>query len=217
MHKGIYFFVGVLGVGLIIGLSVLVSNSSTFTIANFEEQDLFRSSNFWQSGKVKLEIIDRPETRQINVGKYCLNLSGQATNWYVGGFGFKVLKPAEAYSSIQMDIFGTGPSAGVLRIELIDDDNNNLEAEQDLNNNYALLNDDKFVYEEKVDWSGWKTIKIPLSAFKDDNPGVGNDKWDPNNLAGSGGLINVNFIVLASDGSDVVKLNLDNVVLRKQD
>jgi hypothetical protein len=180
-------------------------------IENFEDGNYNNQPNWWNFDAIQLGIVPNTKDGPISLGQYWLNLGGSATNWYVGGLGTEVKVDATKYDGLQLDVYGTGARSGRLKIELYDDDNNNGEIEQDETKNYAPIYDDRFIYEKRVDWSGWKTLTIPFSEFKDDNPGVGDDQWNPDQKNGSGGLINLQFILIATSKNGRIDLGLDNI------
>jgi hypothetical protein len=56
-------------------------------------------------------------------------------------------------------------------------------------------------------------VAIPLADFTDDNPMVGDDIWNPGQINGSGGLLQMQIICLASSDKGRVDFNLDNIQL----
>jgi len=193
-----------------------------FLIDDFESGSLKSPREWWTFELEKAETASNRELKDgdegvaSEVGNYSLHLSGPAKNWYAGGCGTYLAKENQdlsKYTNFQMDVYGSGPGSGTVKIELADDDNNNWQVEQDAARNFALTQDDKFVYEVRVDWNGWKRVSIPLADFVDDNPGVGDDVWNPQQTNGSGGLLQVQFICIASTDKGRVNYNLDNVSL----
>lgn len=193
-----------------------------FLIDDFESNSLKSPREWWTFDLQKAQTFsnaglkDGEEQVAAAVGNYSLQLAGPAKSWYAGGCGTYLAKPGldlGQYTNFQLDVYGNGPGSGTVKIELVDDDNNNWQAEQDPAKNYAMINDDKYVSEVRVDWYGWKRVPIPLADFVDDNPGVGDDVWNPQQTNGSGGLLQVQFICLATTSSGTVNLNLDNVSL----
>lgn len=142
-----------------------------------------------------------------NLGIYSLNLSGSASNWYVGGMGLMLGIDASNYTSFELDVYGNGENSGKLKIELYDDDNGNSEVEVD--KNWKPLYDDRFAAELEVNWKGWKHVSVPFSKFKND--GRGNYKFDPNLANGSGGLIKLQLICVANSETGLVNYNIDNL------
>ncbi|MDD5593249.1 MAG: hypothetical protein PHG97_00730 [Candidatus Margulisbacteria bacterium] len=191
-------------------------------IDDFESGSIKSPREWWTFDLQKAEPVSNKELKSGDekvasaVGNYSLLLTGMAKNWYSGGVGTYLAKENQdlsKYTNFQMDVFGNGPGSGTAKIELVDDDNSNWTVEQDPAKNYALTKDDKFVYEVKVDWDGWKRVSIPLADFVDDNPGVGDDVWNPQQTNGSGGLLQVQFICIAATDKGKVNFNLDNVSL----
>lgn len=193
-----------------------------FLIDDFESGNIKSPREWWTFDIEKAQAASNKdftggeEKAATAVGHYSLLLNGPAKNWYVGGLGTYLAKEGQdlsKYVSFQMDVYGNGPGSGTIKIELADDDNNNWQVEQDPAKNYALINDDKFIYEVKVDWTGWKRVSIPFSDFIDDNPGVGDDTWNPQQTNGSGGLLQVQFVCLTTTDRGKVNVNLDNIAL----
>jgi hypothetical protein len=150
------------------------------------------------------------------VGSYSLLLKGPATNWYAGGCGSYIAKENQdlsKYNSFVIDIYGNGEGSGTVKIELFDDDNSNWQVEQDPAKSYAPIYDDKLVYSVSVDWSGWERVSIPLDDFVDDNPGVGDDIWNPAQSDDSGGFLQIQFVCIASTDTGMINLNADNISL----
>lgn len=190
-----------------------------YLIDDFEDGNYSKVPSWWKFDNLTLmceenEGLTRGEPEiMATVGDYSLNLMGQATNWYVGGCGTYLAEDAARYSFIQIDVYGTGRASGKLKVELFDDDNGNKQAEADPMQGFALLYDDKFTYELVVNWKGWERISIPLMDFVDDNAGIGDDIWNPDQRNGSGGLIQINLITIAGDERGKINFNLDNIKL----
>jgi hypothetical protein len=117
------------------------------------------------------------------------------------------------YTFLQLDVYGQGEGSGTIKVELLDDDNNNWQVEQDAANGYAPTKDDKFVSNIMVDWTGWKRVSIPLSDFVDDNPGTGDNIWNPTQQNGSGGLVQMQLICVTPKEKAKIDLYLDNISL----
>jgi hypothetical protein len=149
------------------------------------------------------------QASSTNVGEYSLKLSGSATNWYVGGMGTLPMIDASGYDALELDVYGTGPDSGKLKIEFYDDDHNSKEIEVD--KNWKPLYDDLFTAEIAVDWTGWKHVAIPLNTFKVE--GNGNKAWDPTTKNGSSGLKKIQLIALATSQTGSVDFNVDDLEL----
>lgn len=187
------------------------------TIDDFEDGSFRANPPWWTFDRIVVKIVKPADTDGSGLGKYIMTISGKAQNWYVGGMGVSLGGvDATKYDAIQVDIKGSGLKSGKLKFELYEDDNNNGVIEQDPANNYAPTSDDKWVYEQTIDWEGWKTVAIPLTEFYDDNPGVGNDTWDPDQKGDSGGLINFQLIVIGASKDGEVNLAIDNIKLIKR-
>jgi hypothetical protein len=168
--------------------------------------------NWWIFGALKPDFV-KPEDEKI--GTYAMKLMGRAEDWYVGGGGFYVAKDAGGFDAIEFWLEGNGPKSGKMKIELFDDDNGNREIEQD--DQFNPINDDRFEYQIKVTWLGWKKVVIPFGSFSDANPGIGNDVLDPDSKDGSGGLIQMQYIFNASSQTGEVRTGLGTIKLVKLD
>lgn len=189
-------------------------------VDDFESGSLRAPREWWTFDIQKAEIENNKTLREGEekvlgeAGNYSLGLEGTASNWYAGGCGTYLAKENQdlsKYNFLRLDIYGNGPGSGTLKSELYDDDNNNWQPEQDPSNNYVPVYDDKLVYDLSIDWEGWKRVYIPIADFADDNSGVGDDIWNPQQSGGSGGLLQLQFICIG--GSDVgsINYNVDNI------
>jgi hypothetical protein len=204
------------------GAAPVALAEKVFLIDDFESGNIKGPREWWTFELAKVEAVANKELTAGDskiaglVGNYSLLLSGTAKNWYGGGCGTYIAKEGvdlSKYAYFQADIYGNGAGSGSLKVELVDDDNNNWQAEQDPAKNYALTKDDKYTYEIKVDWTGWKRVNIPLADFTDENPMVGDDIWNPQQRSGSGGLLQLQFICLGASDKGKINFNVDNVAL----
>lgn len=191
--------------------------TASFVVDDFESGNLKTPREWWvfdlEVGKV---VSNSSSPGSKTVGNNSLLLLGSANNWYVGGVGTYLAKENQdlsKYDTLELEIYGNGPGSGTLKIELLDDDNDNWKVEQDEKNNYLPMYDDKFVADIMVDWKGWKKVSILLDDFVDANEGVGNGKWDVSQKGKSGGLLQVQLICLASKATGKINFNVDNIKL----
>ncbi|MBI5700223.1 hypothetical protein HZC34_00025 [Candidatus Saganbacteria bacterium] len=186
-----------------------------YTADNFEDGNFNKDPEWFTFDNIIPTVVrndnfkDGDAVVAANAGAYSLNLKGTAKDWYVGGLGVMLNIDASGYDSFDLDVYGNGENSGTLKIELYDDDNGNSDVEVD--KNYTPLYDDLYSSELKVDWKGWKHVSIPLSQFK--ILGGGNKTWDPNLKNGSGGLVKVQLITLATTQTGVIDYNVDNIQL----
>lgn len=197
-------------------------DSSVYMIDDFEDGDYTSNPEWWKFDNVTLKVVDNADyqngdqTSLNAIKKYSLNVNGTCTNWYCGGMGtYTARKGVDwgKYNYFNMDVYGNGAGSGTIKIELNDDDNGNWQIEQDPKKNFANIYDDKFVYNIVVDWRGWKRVSIPIADFVDENPGVGDDIWNPDQTGGSGGLIQMQLIFIGPKMSGNINFNIDNVSL----
>ena len=196
------------------------NQSNLNMIDDFEDGDYLNNPVWWTFDNVSAKIVDNSKYQNgdsvslAEIKKYSLNISGSCTDWYCGGVGSYIAKKnvdMSRYNTFQMDVYGNGPGSGTIKIELYDDDNSNWQIEQDPKKSYAPLYDDQWVYNLVVDWRGWKRVSIPIADFTDQNPGVGDDIWNPDQNGGSGGLVQMQMVFIGPKRSGSVRMNIDNV------
>ncbi len=178
------------------------------SIENFEDANYTKNPEWWVFGNASLSITGNPAK-----DRFALSIKGSARDWYVGGIGTYLgglKKDFSAYSSLEMDIYGHGPKSGTLKMELYQDANGNWQIEKDPKT-FEPLFDDKFVYEQKITWDGWKHVSIPFLEFKRANPGVGSGIWNPGPHGSSGGLLEMQFIAVAASKTGTVDFVIDNI------
>jgi len=191
-----------------------------FLIDDFEDGDYTTQPAWWRFDGIELEIhkYGSEGKKDDGTNRYFLSITGKAKNWYVGGLGTYLARPKQdlsVYTFLGFDVYGYGPESGQIKIELIDDDNGNWKVEYD--EEWVPLYDDRFIHELQVDWEGWKHVEIPISAFQLDNSGKGNGIWNPLQKNGSGGLLQIQLIAIASSKIADVKFSLDNLFLGVDD
>ena len=188
-----------------------------YTIDDFERGNITEAPAWWTFGDINAVPVStqmyKGDPLMNYLGKYALSIKGSTKNWYVGGLGKYLGIDASRYTHLKIMIYGNGPKSGKLLIQVYDDDNKNYVLEQDVENNYEPLFDDKFEYSQSVSWKGWKALLIPLKNFKDVNPTVGDNKMNMDQKDGSGGLLHFQIVVLAEEKEGNVDLAIDEIKL----
>lgn len=191
--------------------------SPTLIIDDFEDGEIKQKPQWWSFGNLEVGAFQNDLNELKGLESYSLRIQGTPNKkWYLGGLGTYLGLDCTPYNAIKLVIYGQGPSSGTLIIELFDDDNRNWIIEKHPEYESQTKFDDVFRYTLKVNWIGWRVVMIPLSHFRDSNPGIGDDSWNPNLENGSGGLIQMQLIVLT--GSKQVKpdLRIDTIKLFKE-
>jgi hypothetical protein len=204
---------------LVFGCLVFAEEAKVFNgeLDNFEDGNISEAPAWWTFGDSEQNVVESslwakdPLIKYL--GKYALQIKGTAQAWYVGGIGRYLAVDATLFTHVKAYVYGEGPDSGKLTFQLYDDDNGNFTLEQDVNNNYEPIFDDKFEYTVNVKWKGWKVLLIPFTAFKDTNPKVGDNVWNPDHLKGSGGLLHFQFIFVSNTKTGTVDMAIDNVRL----
>jgi len=175
-------------------------------IDNFESGKI---SDWWTFGSVSLQLVSGKNSR------YALQITGNSSDWYVGGIGFYIGKDAGKFSRLEMDVTNNNKDNGAMKLELYDDDNGNWQIEQDPKKGYAPIYDDRFSCELKIDWQGAKHVSIPLSEFVDNNPEAGDNIWNPQQKEGSGGLLQMQLIFSSAVKTGKLDITIDNIELKE--
>jgi hypothetical protein len=142
---------------------------------------------------------------------HLLSIRGAAPGTYAHGRGLYLDVDVGDRRTLELLVHGEGPGSGRLKIELAEDDNGNwtIEKQPPL---YVPEHDDRFVHEVGVDWRGWRRLTLPLATFRDDNPGRGNDRFDPGRDLTSGGLLELQLLVSpAGPLGDDVRIAIDDI------
>lgn len=182
-------------------------------IDDFEDGTIETNPEWWTFGNVNALVIDNYPTPDFPLlGERSLRLQGKTTDWYLGGLGTYLGLDASIYNGIKLVVWGSGEDSGTLSIELYDDDNGNWEIESYPKTD-ILKFDDKFVCTLKIDWIGWKTVVIPFKDFWDANPNIGDGIWNPDQKKGSGGLIQMQIVLLSALKKGDVDIRVDSVSL----
>jgi hypothetical protein len=198
--------------------SAAFAQFSFYLIENFEGGADSFGSKWWRFGDLKAEIVKNPSPEANDLiaascGEYSLNLTGETRDWYVGGIGTNLSVDASNYSRFQVDVYGNDLKRGKLVIELFDDDNQNYSIEQDPKKNYEPIYDDKWVAEVNILGRGFTRVSIPFTAFRDVNPGVGDDIWNPFQKDGSGGLLKLQLVAITERQVGAMNFRIDDLLL----
>ncbi|NDC82636.1 hypothetical protein EB093_03100 [bacterium] len=186
--------------------------SRNYVVDDFKDGELASNPTWWQFGNLKAIVAPNSDPSEpAYVGRQALRLEGSTSHYFVGGVGTYLCLDGTLYNSLEMVVFGTGSESGRLHIELYDDDNRNYVIEPSGFTAGEVAFDDRFVYDIDVDWYGWKKVTIPLTMFYDNNPGIGNDKWDPDRVSGSGGLVQMQILVNSKNRKGKVNLKIDSI------
>jgi fucose 4-O-acetylase-like acetyltransferase len=183
--------------------AALARTSSVLVVDDFESA---RCPRWWTFGFLPFERKAMSGAH----GRFALDARGPAPGSYAHGRGLFLDRELGNRTRLVMLVHGDGPGSGRIKIELCEDDNGNWEIEKQPPL-YVPLYDDRFVHELSVDWRGWRTVEIPLSLFRDDNPG-GNGIFDPQRDLTSGGLLELQLL-FAPTGTfgDDVRISIDHI------
>lgn len=182
-----------------------------FIVDNFEDADITKFPEWWGFDDINLTIQPNNPLEFDPLGQRSLELSGQPENWYVGGAGTYFAIDTQKYNAIKMLIRGYGKKSGVLIVELFDDDNNNFMVEKHPDIPSETLADDKFIHTVKINWEGWKVVIIPFDKFVDGNLTIGDDLWNPYQTDSSGGLLQMQLVLLAADKKVDPRIRIDSI------
>lgn len=201
---------------LIFGLLTGIARAefSFYLIDNFESGS---ADKWYKFGNVEMSVVRNPslEARDSvaeSCGDYSLLLRGNADNWYVGGIGTDLRVDASPFSRLQMDVGGSD-AGGILKVELFDDDAGSPNVELDPAKDYMPTKDDKWVASIPIAGKGFTRISIPFSAFKLENPGVGDGVWNVAQKDGKNGLLKIQFVLLTATQKGSAEARIDNILL----
>ncbi|RAP39065.1 hypothetical protein DID80_00940 [Candidatus Marinamargulisbacteria bacterium SCGC AAA071-K20] len=193
--------------------STVCAARSVYLIDDFEDGEIERTPEWWDFGLIETSLVENNKEEASYLEQTSLGLKGNPSEWYVGGIGTYLGIDTSPYNAIKLVVRGKGIESGFLRIELYDDDNNNWVVEVHEQDQSLVEFDDKFVYSQKVDWAGWKVLIIPFSYFVDDNPDMGDNVFNPVQTGTSGGLLQMQLILLATNKEVVPDIRIDTFKL----
>lgn len=182
---------------------------NSFIIDDFEDANLLQFPKWWAFDAMDVSTEPNVQTEFKGLGKRSLQLTGKQEEWYVGGVGTFFAIDARRFNALKLLVRGYGPKSAVLIVELFDDDNGNYIIEPHPKILSETLADDKFIHTVKVDWVGWRVVIIPFTKFVDVNQGIGDDLWNPYQVNKSGGLLQMQLVLLCSDKDVQPRVRID--------
>lgn len=172
---------------------VFTSDGKEYIVEHFEGNKNY-IRKWWKYGNLKVYNKAISKMDMYNLGKKAIGLyKSDVLN--TGVFGTFLGIDGKRYKFIEILVYGFGKNSGSLQINLYDDDNNNFNLETDYADQNILNFDDVFAYNLKINWKGWKKLVIPIKDFKDNNPLIGDDIYNPDQKKRSGGLIVLEFLI----------------------
>ncbi|MBT6121209.1 hypothetical protein HOH45_07085 [bacterium] len=204
-------------------LSLLTTIQATpsYVIDNFENKDYLRNPEWWTLGSPNLifeenGVLENEENSILDnyiLGKTSLSISGTADLWYLGGIGTFLATNASKYDALEIKLKAINKKHGRIKIELYDDDNNNWKIEPSKQMPSKTQYDDKFFYYINLDWDGWRTLTIPFTDFLDENKHIGDNEWNPSQVQGSGGLIQMQLLLFSNTKHGTFETWIDSIKL----
>ncbi|OGC03150.1 hypothetical protein A2276_07045 [candidate division WOR-1 bacterium RIFOXYA12_FULL_43_27] len=176
-------------------LLAIASNSTAYTIDDFEDGLLKNKPSWFSFDKISLRAVSTRDLRDgesDKIGAYALLVGGATKDWYVGGIGVVLGLDAASARSFNLDIYGYGEGSGKIKVELYDGNKNNTEIE---------TKDDLWVKELEINWYGWRQVSFPLSEFK--NMGTKKNR--------SGELAKLQLIFISTTQMGGINCALDNL------
>ena len=189
-----------------------------FVLDTFDDEEIDKNPSWWTFGQLNIGFEkNKKETNQEKkiLTKSAIQLISKTSNWFFGGFGRYLGVDMSPYKTLKLVIFSPKENSAMIRVQLFDDDNGNWFVDQEIsdqNPNKIVSRDDIFTASIFCNWKGWKVVSIPLTDFKDSNPGIGDDVWNPHYSAGSGGLLQVQLLFFSSkDKNSDLDIKIDSM------
>ena len=173
-------------------------------VDDFKDGNFSNNPDWWNFGQVSMVVVDnssdiksmKKSKSKIKLGRKSLQVRGFTQRYYAGGVGVYLGLDGFDYSKLVLRIYSPEVNAGIIRFELYDDDNGNNRVDFGLNNDKPD-SDDLLVYNLTVNWVGWKTVRVPMEYFEDDNPHVGDNVFNPYRINRSAGLVQMQMVFLS--------------------
>lgn len=185
--------------------------AEVYLVDDFADGDFDANPQWWSFGNIYLSVEENNKDEFAYLGDHSLRMKGESPGWYIGGVGRLLGIDTKPYNAIKLLIRGYGPKSGNLVLELYDDDNNNWAIELHPNDPSTPLKDDKFIYTLPVTWFGWKVVILELKDFVDDNKNFGDNIFNPYITDNSGGLLQMQLLLLSSKKDSWAKVDIDSI------
>ena len=183
-----------------------------FIIDNFEDKNLTKQPKWWAFGDLDVYIKENDRTQLVGLEQFSMVLKGRRRSpKIVGGVGTFFGVDMRPYDAIKLPIKGYGKHSGIIMLELYDDDSNDWEITPHPEDPSRVVYDDKFVYNIVVDWEGWRVVIVSLDSFKDANPLFGDNIWNPYHTGTSGGLLQLQLLLFATDDKKNPMIMIDTI------
>ena len=181
---------------LLLGSSDLVAKQDVYIVDTFTHGLGTEKDSWWQFDDILLTVErNKPKSKQEKkiLGEKSLRVQGATKQWYYGGVGRYLGVDLLPYNAIKVVLYSSKANSALVRVQLFDDDNNNWRVDLNHTQEKAVL-DDVFEYNILMDWEGWRVVTIPVVDFKDSNPTVGDNIWNPYYTGSSGGMLQMQFM-----------------------
>ncbi len=183
-----------------------------FIVDNFEDKNLTKQPKWWAFGDLDVYIKENDRTQLVGLEQFSMVLKGRRRSpKIVGGVGTFFGVDMRPYDAIKLPIKGYGKHSGIIMLELYDDDSNDWEITPHPEDPSRVVYDDKFVYNIVVDWEGWRVVIVSLDSFKDANPLFGDNIWNPYHTGTSGGLLQLQLLLFATDDKKNPMIMIDTI------
>jgi hypothetical protein len=185
---------------------------NVFIVDNFEDKNVYRHPKWWIFGDIDVFIKENKMLDINGIEKFSMVIKGKRRiPKMVGGVGTFLGVDLTPHNAIKFMIYGQGRHSGILMIELFDDDSNDFEVTPHPFDASQIIHDDKFTYHFPITWEGWKVVIIQLDSFKDANPLFGDNVFNPYQTNTSGGLLQLQLLLFASDQKKNPRLSIDTI------
>lgn len=185
---------------------------NVFIVDNFEDKNVSKQPKWWAFGDIDVFIEENKTVDVVGIEQFSMAIKGKRrTPKMVGGVGTFLGVDLAPYNALKLMIYGRGRHSGILMIELFDDDSNDFEVTSHPFDPSQIIHDDKFTYHFPITWEGWKVVIIQLDSFKDANPLFGDNVFNPFQTDTSGGLLQLQLLLFATDQKKNPRISIDTI------